>query len=63
MTVRNTGTGTQAALLLSYYLALSFWAAQTLGLSMVSRNTGGQTKKTVVVTMTFVSWAAGNAIG
>lgn len=63
MTVVNKNKGTQVGLLISYYICCSFWAAQTLGLAMVSRNIGGQTKKTVVVTMTFVSWAAGNAIG
>jgi hypothetical protein len=30
---------------------------------MVSRNIAGQTKKATVVAATFVSWAAGNAIG
>ncbi|KAL3455687.1 hypothetical protein BJX64DRAFT_294814 [Aspergillus heterothallicus] len=42
---------------------MSFWAAQTLGLSMVSRNVAGATKKSAVITSTFVSWAVGNAIG
>ena len=44
-------------------MVLSFWAAQTLGMSMISRNIAGQTKKTVVVAANFVSWATGNAIG
>jgi hypothetical protein len=30
---------------------------------MVSRNIAGQTKKATVVAATFISWAAGNAIG
>lgn len=30
---------------------------------MLSRNTGGQTKKSVVTAMNFISWAAGNAVG
>lgn len=42
---------------------LSFWAAQTLAMSMISRNVAGQTKKTVIVAANFVAWATGNAIG
>jgi len=30
---------------------------------MISRNVAGQTKKSVVVAMHFIFWAAGNAIG
>lgn len=63
MTVENKNKATQVGLLISYYLTLSFWSAQTLTLSMVSRNIAGQTKKTVVVAATFISWAAGNAVG
>ncbi|THW92068.1 MFS transporter [Aureobasidium pullulans] len=63
MTVRNTNTATQGGLLFSYYIVLSFWAAQTLAMSMLSRNIGGQTKKSVVVAANFAAWAAGNAIG
>lgn len=63
MTVLNTSTATKAGLLISYYIVLSFWAAQTLSMSLLSRNIGGQTKKSVVVAMNFVAWAAGNAIG
>ncbi|KAL1390809.1 MFS transporter [Phyllosticta capitalensis] len=63
MTVENTSTATKAGLLLSYYIVLSFWAAQNLAMSMISRNIAGQTKKSVVVAANFVSWAAGNAIG
>lgn len=63
MTVENKNKGTQVGLLLSYYIVLSFWAAQTLGMSMISRNIAGQTKKTVVVAANFVAWATGNAIG
>jgi len=32
-------------------------------MSMISRNTAGQTKKTIVVAMNFVAWATGNAVG
>lgn len=63
MTVNNTTLTTKVGLLISYYIAMSFFAAQTLSLSMVSRNIAGQTKKTVVVAATFISWAGGNAIG
>lgn len=63
MTVKNTTLATKVGLLISYYITLSFWSAQTLCLSMVSRNIAGQTKKATVVAATFISWAAGNAIG
>lgn len=63
MTVKNHDLASKAGLLVSYYITLSFWSAQTLALSMVSRNIAGQTKKSTVVAMTFVSWAVGNAIG
>ncbi|KAJ5101262.1 hypothetical protein NUU61_003484 [Penicillium alfredii] len=63
MTVENTTLATKVGLLISYYITLSFWSAQTLCLSMVSRNIAGQTKKATVVAATFISWAAGNAIG
>ncbi|EXJ66577.1 uncharacterized protein A1O5_10247 [Cladophialophora psammophila CBS 110553] len=63
MSVQNTDTATKVGLLISYYIVLSFWAAQTLAMSMISRNVGGQTKKSIVVTMNFVSWCTGNAVG
>ncbi|KAL2848228.1 major facilitator superfamily domain-containing protein [Aspergillus pseudodeflectus] len=63
MTVENKNMGTKVGLLISYYITLSFWSAQNLGLSMVSRNIGGATKKSVCIAATFVSWAVGNAIG
>ncbi|KAI5289409.1 hypothetical protein KEM54_003910 [Ascosphaera aggregata] len=63
MSVENHSLADKAGLLVSYYITLSFWSAQTLTLSMVSRNIAGQTKKSAVVAMTFVSWAVGNAIG
>ncbi|KAF3941207.1 hypothetical protein ABW19_dt0203758 [Dactylella cylindrospora] len=63
MTVENTNLGTKVGLLISYYIVLSFWAAQNLTMSLVSRNVGGQTKKTVAVAMNFIFWATGNAIG
>jgi hypothetical protein len=63
MTVLNTNKSTQVGLLISYYLTLSFWSAQTLSLSLISRNIAGQTKKTTVVACNFIAWAAGNAAG
>jgi hypothetical protein len=63
MTVINRNKSTQVGLLISYYLTLSFWSAQTLTLSMVSRNIAGQTKKASVVAAIFIAWAAGNAVG
>lgn len=63
MIVSNTNTATQAGLLICYYLVVSFWGAQTLSLSLLTRNVGGQTKKSVATAMNFIFWAAGNAIG
>ena len=37
MTVPNNSVANQAGLLFSYYIVLSFWAAQGLGMSMLSR--------------------------
>ncbi|KAM5349080.1 hypothetical protein ACJ41O_008903 [Fusarium nematophilum] len=63
MVLPNETFAQHIGLLICYYITLSFWSAQTLGLSMISRNTAGQTKKTVVVAVNFIVWAAGNAIG
>ncbi|CAG8949457.1 hypothetical protein HYFRA_00007687 [Hymenoscyphus fraxineus] len=63
LTVKNTNKASQAGLLFSYYLVLSFWAAQTVAMSLLSRNVAGQTKKSVVIAANFISWATGNAIG
>ncbi|KAI0011437.1 MFS general substrate transporter [Xylariaceae sp. FL0662B] len=63
MTVPNETFAQHVGLLISYYLTLSFWSAQNLGLSMMSRNVGGQTKKSAVVAINFIFWSAGNAIG
>jgi len=63
MTVQNKTVATKAGLLMSYYITLSFWAAQTLTLSMISRNVAGQTKKSTVIAANFIAWATGNAIG
>lgn len=50
-------------LLFCYYLTLSFWGVANLGLSLLSRNVAGQSKKSVVTTCNFVGWAVGNIIG
>jgi len=63
MTIEPTTFPRKVGLLICYYITLSFWSAQTLNLSLVSRNIAGQTKKTVVVASNFIIWAAGNAIG
>jgi len=63
MTVESTDKSKQIGLLISYYITLSFWSAQTLSLSMISRNIAGQTKKATVVATNFVAWAVGNSIG
>ena len=43
MTVKNTNNATKAGLLISYWIIFTFWAAQGLGMSMLTRNVGGQT--------------------
>lgn len=64
LVVQNDGKlATRVGLLISYYICLSFWACATLGLSLVSRNVAGQTKKSVVIATNFVAWAVGNSIG
>ncbi|KAF7562342.1 hypothetical protein G7046_g1771 [Stylonectria norvegica] len=63
MTIPSKTFAQHVGLLISYYITLSFWSAQTLALSMISRNIAGQTKKTVAVALNFIIWAAGNAIG
>jgi hypothetical protein len=63
MTIPDDTHAQRIGLLICYYITLSFWSAQTLNLSMISRNIAGQTKKTVVVASNFIIWAAGNAIG
>ncbi|BCS19943.1 uncharacterized protein APUU_20375A [Aspergillus puulaauensis] len=63
MTVENKNNATRIGLLISYYITLSFWSAQTLALSMISRNVAGQTKKAAVVTCNFISWATAAAVG
>ncbi|RYP90897.1 hypothetical protein DL770_002974 [Monosporascus sp. CRB-9-2] len=63
MTIPNETLAQHVGLLICYYITLSFWSAQTLGLSLMSRNVGGQTKKSVTVATNFIFWSAGNTIG
>ncbi|RYP68866.1 hypothetical protein DL771_006405 [Monosporascus sp. 5C6A] len=63
MTIPNETLTQHIGLLICYYITLSFWSAQTLGLSLMSRNVGGQTKKSVTVATNFIFWSAGNTIG
>ncbi|OAQ63182.1 allantoate permease [Pochonia chlamydosporia 170] len=63
MTVPLDTRSQKIGLVVCYNITMSFWAAQTLALSMLSRNIAGQTKKTVAVAMNFIIWATGNAIG
>ena len=63
MTVKPTSHGRKIGLLICYYIALSFWSAQTLTLSLISRNIAGQSKKAAVIAIQFIFWAAGNASG
>ncbi|TKX18143.1 MFS transporter-like protein 126 [Elsinoe australis] len=64
MTVQKDGSmAKKVGLLLSYYIVLSFWAAQNLTMSLVSRNVAGQSKRSIAVSMNFIWWATGNAIG
>ncbi|EFY98988.2 MFS transporter [Metarhizium robertsii] len=63
MTVPLDTKSQKIGLVVCYNITMSFWAAQTLALSMLSRNIAGQTKKTVAVALNFIIWATGNAIG
>ncbi|KAK0709853.1 major facilitator superfamily domain-containing protein [Lasiosphaeria miniovina] len=63
MTVTPDTLARKVGLLICYYITLSFWSAQTLALSMISRNVAGTTKKSVAVTINFIFWATGNSIG
>ena len=50
-------------LLFCYYLALSFWGVSNLGLSLMSKNIAGQSKKSIITTSNFIGWAVGNICG
>ncbi|RFU80564.1 allantoate permease [Trichoderma arundinaceum] len=63
MTVPLDTRSQKIGLVVCYNITMSFWAAQTLALSLLSRNIAGQTKKTVAVALNFIFWATGNSIG
>lgn len=63
MTVPLHTRSQHVGLLISYYITFSFWSAQTLALSLISRNIAGQTKKAVAISVNFIIWSTGNAVG
>lgn len=71
MTLTYTGLDPQSyeyklrrgVLLFCYYLTLSFWGVANLGLSLLTKNVGGQSKKSFVTATNFVGWATGNCVG
>jgi sugar phosphate permease len=63
ITFESTTGARKIGLLISYHIVLTFWAAQGLAMSMISRNVAGQTKKSIVVAANFACWAIGNSIG
>ncbi|GAB1202621.1 hypothetical protein APSETT445_001241 [Aspergillus pseudonomiae] len=52
---------TRVGLLIAFYCTQFIWAEGNLLFSLISRNVAGQTKKSTVLAMTFIAWAAGNA--
>jgi hypothetical protein len=48
-------------LLIAFYCTQFYLAEGNLIYSLISRNTAGQTKKTVTLAMSFIAWAGGNA--
>lgn len=63
MTVPLGTNAERAGLMVSYFVTFSFWSAQTLAMSMITRNVAGQTKKSAAIAINFIVWATGNAIG
>ncbi|KAL4739804.1 major facilitator superfamily domain-containing protein [Aspergillus similis] len=53
--------GTRVGLLIAFYCTQFILAEGNLLFSLISRNVAGQTKKSTVLAMTFIAWAAGNA--
>lgn len=62
LTVPNTPAHA-AGLVICVYMTMPLHPQFCLNLSLVSRNTAGQTKRSVVTAMSFIGWAAGNAVG
>ncbi|RDW72337.1 putative MFS transporter [Aspergillus mulundensis] len=52
---------TRVGLLVAFYCTQFVLAEGNLLFSLISRNVAGQTKKSTVLAMTFIAWAAGNA--
>lgn len=50
----------KVGLLFAFYCTIFYLAEGNLIFSLLSRNVGGQTKKSTTLTITFISWAAGN---
>lgn len=51
----------RVGLLIAFYCTQFYLAEGSLVYSLISRNTAGQTKKTVTLAMSFIAFAAGNA--
>lgn len=54
-------TATRIGLLIAFYCTQFILAEGNLLFSLISRNVAGQTKKSTVLAITFIAWAAGNA--
>ncbi|KAL2814520.1 major facilitator superfamily domain-containing protein [Aspergillus cavernicola] len=54
-------TSTRIGLLIAFYCTQFILAEGNLLFSLISRNVAGQTKKSTVLAITFIAWAAGNA--
>ncbi|KAL3477666.1 major facilitator superfamily domain-containing protein [Aspergillus californicus] len=52
---------TRIGLLIAFYCTQFILAQGNLLFSLISRNVAGQTKKSTVLAITFIAWAAGNA--
>lgn len=50
-------------MLIAYFIFYAFFAVSSLSLALLSRNVAGQTKKSIIIAMNFICWAAGNSIG
>ncbi|KAL2793245.1 major facilitator superfamily domain-containing protein [Aspergillus keveii] len=54
-------SATRVGLLIAFYCTQFILAEGNLLFSLISRNVAGQTKKSTVLAITFIAWAAGNA--
>lgn len=62
MTVQSNSHN-KAGLLVAFYSGFFFNGQAIMIFSLISRNIGGQTKKTFTIALTFVAWCTGNMIG